>query len=559
MLCSKCESARYLSDSYCPQCGDQHQTKMTINQCRDIDSEIAKIHEKLPNAEVFTGVMTDTHRYKRILRNKSNNKEVGCWWVTLDDGENKRQLTLSSEDDFLDSLNKGDIITVFRPTPATKTYKVLGKDSKEIVTNDDWAPAVVLHNDKGQRSSLDPIYNPTPRNISSSIFSTLLGSAILMGLLFWFINSQRIYMTMDSFLVIGAVLWGILATLSIRKDKARFEEETELHSTIKHYLKRMLGCQTNELQATHIKRIYQPNDCICPDCDTRIPSSSSYCFKCGSSSNVAPEPTAEANCGSEESTEVTVQQKTTISAQERLIEKVSPALYSEATDYTHKYAIGSATGTLNGHVLFGTVIDRDLTSNINSWTEEQIETTTYKNGYGHTTRTESRVVSSVNHRRSNINGYLVIRTLNGKEYPYNPGSTQLGSTDVGDHVMIGFAEANFGDQDKTSFQQYYFNLTKDDLWQKECITQLDKTGATKAVNLLLLAAAGGLYFYFSANYMQELLVIPYALLGVFGVLCVKAIAAGSANNKARKALADILHDKLNIARNERENWLSWLG
>ncbi|PKF51171.1 hypothetical protein [Enterovibrio nigricans] len=551
---------------------------MTIKQCRDISADIANIHHDLPNAEVFTGVLTDTYRYKRIHRNNSNVREVGCWWITVDDGENKRQITIDSEDKFLDSLNKGDIVTIYRPTPATKSYKIYGKDSQETVKNNDWAPGIVLHNEEGQRSSLDPIYKPTPTNVGGSLTTTLISSIIIMVALLYFTDG-RPFNSLESIFGAGAAIWVVLAALSIRKGNKRFAQEKQQYETITRYLQHMLECNILDLQAARIKRVYQQDDAVCSDCNNRIPLLSPYCFKCGCQNvaiasllapveeNMAFGGIADADATMLEhsqtavacaSADAAVVQKTPVSAHDRLKEKVAAVMYSESTDYIHKYAVGSTKGALHGQVIFGTVIDRDLKSNVRSWTEEQVKTTTYRNGYGRE-YSESSVVSRVNHRRSNLNGYLVIRTLDGEEHAYNPGSTKLGATDIGDHVMVGLSDAKFDDKTAYNYQQYYFNLSKDDLWTNECITSLSKSGATRTLNGLLFFAAVGTGLYFSETRQEEMMFIPVIMLGTMFVLMFKAVKAKSENKKQRQALAGTLRDKLNIARRERENWLSWLG
>ena len=576
MICSNCESSRFISDLFCPHCGNQHESKMTIKQCHEINTDIANIHQELPDAEVFTGVLTDTHHYKRTLSNSSNKKEVGCWWITLDDGETKRQITINSENQFLDSLNKGDIVTIYRPTPALKTYNISGKKDQNTVTNNDWAPGVVLHNDKGQQSSLDRIYNPTPTDLGNCIKGALFLSVILTWALMAYTDALFIN-SLESFAVVTGIICIVLTILFNQKGSRRYKREKQHYQTIKQHLNHILNCNILDLQAKRIKRLYEEDDAICDECNTRIPLLSNHCFKCGSKNGepaALPEIEEESmsfggivdatapECIKTSMVSTTTDDiaipKPSISARQRMKDEVEAITYSQSIDYTHKYAVGEAKGSLSGQIIFGTIIERDLNSSVKSWTEEQVETTTYRNGYGQE-HSKSSVISRVNHRRSNLNGYLVIRTLDGEVYTYNPGSIKLGASDIGDHVLIGLSEAKFTDNTSYSYQQYYFNLSKDALWTNECITLLEKVGTTKLLNWLLVIAATGLGIYFSTTYQDEMMFIPLVMIGGVFMLMFKAVSAGRANKKPRQELANALHDKLSIARREREKWLSWLG
>lgn len=107
-------------------------------------------------------------------------------------------------------------MTIYRPTPAVKTYTIYGKNAQNTVTNNDWAPGVVLHSDKGQQSSLDRIYNPTPSDLGACIKGALFLSVIITWALMaltdgLFINS------LNSFAMAAGVICIVLSILFSQK------------------------------------------------------------------------------------------------------------------------------------------------------------------------------------------------------------------------------------------------------------------------------------------------------------------------------------------------------
>ncbi|MGF1702847.1 hypothetical protein L4D09_21395 [Photobacterium makurazakiensis] len=560
MHCSKCESARFLSDSYCPDCGHYHEAPMLIKACKDIVPDFGNIQNDLPEVEVFTGVVKNTLRYKRVVVDKENNREYGYWWVTLDNGETTREISLQSESELEDSLNKGDIVTIYCPTSRVLTYQVQN-GLEDTITNDDFASAVVKHGMDGQQSSLRRTYEPDGLETGYILKTSFIISLFILVVGGYGLLHLRMLFSVEAYAMAGAVLWGGISYLRMRKDQARFDKQDEYYQMIRRYLTLIRETTIYQLEGTQIKRPRSVDDSLCGKCEARIDNQTQYCCHCGHEQVSATLSIDTQRCEGELSDTsdglivikhgeglVAPQRK---SLKSQLLDQIAPVIEQVESDYTHEFAVGSSlTGNMVSDVILGTVIHRDLSSNINSWRTENVQKTTYTNRYGHS-RTETKVLSRKDHRRSNLNGYVVIQTIDGDEVAYNPGSNQLSNTDVGDHVVVARSLLKLDKAGEHDYQQFYYNLSKNLYWDKECISSFSLGGMTGWVVSLLLIATVAAFFF------EPVLAVISGTFVSFIVFA--AHSAQKKNRAARVTFAESFASKLNLVHQHGKSWVKMLG
>ncbi|CAK1953640.1 Double zinc ribbon protein [Vibrio crassostreae] len=558
MHCQGCSAERYFKDQYCPHCGHHHQESMKILQCDEVNSDFANLKEDLPNSEVFTGVVVDTLRYLREKRTKKEVTEIGLWWITLDNGVEQRQLSISSEDAVHDNVNRGDVITVFRSSGWVSTYNIKKGSAQSQVTNDHLARALVVHGEQGQQYSECPYRSPSPKvGFVESMIDGLFGSVVPVGI-GWGVATYFDFSVMwQVWAAIAALICFYYAFSSVRHDAKRHQSEMSFYRHEVDYFDRILQCDRVQLNATNLRRPHHPDDHFCNQCQSRHNADLIYCPQCGSATSVDHiEASDSSNLSLEArpSEHVVITPKASPSGHVKdLVEQhISPHLIVENQDYTHEFGVGpKKQGQLKGDYYIGIVVVRELESNVKEWVDRQYETTTYTNAYGKSYK-ESRLVSETQHRRSEINGFLVLRNSDGEEFPYVPTQNQLSETDVGDVVLIGITQVDLGKEQK-EFQQLYYNLTKGSIWDNECISHYSRPGITAGLSIWSLIAAGGIALSSLPGAVAAVPVV-FSLL-----LWGRGYEAKKANQEQRQRFADNVKNIRFKAIEQKEQWLGWLS
>ncbi|WP_295895134.1 hypothetical protein [uncultured Vibrio sp.] len=554
MHCDYCQADRYSSDQYCPDCGHHHEEKMRILQCDEVSREFTQLNEDLPNAEIFTGVVIDTFRYERENRTSKAVTEIGLWWLTLDNGVDQRQLSIYSEDAVHDSINRGDVITVFRSSSWINSFEIKHQEARNRVTNPDLAEAVVVHDEKEQRVSESPYQHLEPKKGLDAGIDNLYLTGFLVGIGWGVAAYFDFSFAWEIWASIAGVIWLFFTVGSIREDSKRYEIGRSFYQSEVKYFEQIIQCDRHQLNATNLTRPRYDNDELCNQCQSRKNAQHAFCPTCGAQSVVpkAPKssPSLPLQAGSQDLVGDVVASSNSIKS---LIESnISPQLAIEPQSYTHEFGIGPAKeGVLEGEWVLGTVIVRELESNVKNWVERKYKTTTYSNGLGKEVE-RSRLISEKKHRSSEMDGYIVLSTSEGEEFSYIPTQNQLSSTNVGDVIAVGLTQVDIGKEQK-HFQQTYYNVSQDLLWENECLSEYSRAGITGGLSIWSLLAAGGMAL---AGLPWLLSVIPV----IFSIiLWLRGYEAQRANRDQRMQFVEKMKNVRLTMERSRGEWLSWLG
>lgn len=556
-----CGNALYLQDKFCSQCGEGIKESRKLVPLTDIEPGLLDdLLPSCPDAKTFTGRLKSSVHYRR--RNNSGNSSVtySYWWITLEsaDGELK-QISINAENKAFNSMKVGDVITLLEPTGITLTYK-LDSAAKGIVTNDQLAGGVILHNDDGQVSTLTNHYDCS----EPSLFVTSL-----FGLVLAFIATVIVAGVSD--LGDSSIAVGIFISIACMvplyyNSVNNYHKAHARKESIKAVIAKILEVSKFQLGFHRIERPSQADDIFCGGCEQRIQADVSFCPHCGSNQfaqqNLLPEPEQEfGNISAMEADADTQLQVCNASApqarksiREMRLDKMKEFYFTHKRDYIYRHVL-SANEKFDGSAwcYMVQVTDRNMNTSISDVTHTETVRTDYKNGYGNVVDTRYET-HSYRVRDSKLNGKITVEDELGEVFEQWLPESLMSHTDVGDYLLIGYSRRERNNRYRR-YGEYYYNISKGRWEMPESIHEYGEiSGLAKFIVFMAAAGACALTYY---TRQWEL---AASLFGVFmaGVI-VKSWLNDKANNQSARELIKPIMDTLYRVRDNKREILAYLA
>ncbi len=597
-----CTSPLFINDNFCPDCGDKIDNQLAITPVAQYIPDILdELKKYCPEASVYTGWVEKTHHYKRVHRSGGRDSETlyySYWFLTLNNEQGiEKTISVSSEDSSLDSVSKGDVITFLEPTGYYLNYQLADKSDRQVVTHNEAATGVVFHRDSGQESILTPAYEVEDFSKFGTFFSTLFFAALvsLPGFFAEFYTLEVAGFMTAAITVIGSVFRINSKTNKFENDSARLLE-------IKRTVKRILGVSINQMGYDKRGREANNSDVYCISCEQLIDSAYHYCHCCGQPQSItevaqpslitdgeSPEITEQRSipshalaAGTGNVTPITQASDKRMTRRDKILQVCAPYISFDSHAFENKHIFAkNYPCTIATSSSIVRVTDKEVETSVSDSTNTYTSTTRtdYTNRYGSTVRSEYKTeTSSHRQRNSNLYGELTIETPEGKVQTYKAARSLLSTADVGDWIMLGSSRLE-GKEQQLDYDEFYYNVSKDNLIQPESVTQWSRVSAkSQTLVFLMLALAIGCSVYFSElvnlaarfvphdilrsiiGFADELSLPAYLLpMGVFTVFLVFVLLLSRRFSKHTKrnqaqALAS-LQAKLAKCRQERETFL----
>lgn len=282
-----CGTPTYLSDTYCPICGDTLDEKRALNNVQDLYPDaFNRLKAHYPNAQLITGQITKTHFYKRTKHTKNNTNSCALWFLTVESTDGiQYRFNVDAENKILVNLKVGDVITFAEPY-AVKVPMARDNNTPDAITNDILLDAVVLHTGEGQflqhvgiHQPINPIEKIITYYFFALLFAVILGGFITLaphGLNFFKGNFWI------SVLLIGAPAW-YFCHRKHREFSQVFEDEKRVYQSFLDILPLMQGVSLTDLGYHQKVRPKGNDDILCDYCDHRLSTQAHYCPHCGKS------------------------------------------------------------------------------------------------------------------------------------------------------------------------------------------------------------------------------------------------------------------------------------
>ncbi|MEJ6476708.1 hypothetical protein [Pseudoalteromonas piscicida] len=430
-----CNQPTYINDKHCGHCGDDLDTSMQLKTIEALQPDVfEEIKDFYPNAKLVTGRVLSTYLYKRTYNNSENNLTYSYWWIELEDTKGQVHTTsVSAEKDFFKDLKRGDILTLFNPTPFSLNYRIFGGEAKKVVQHNQAPGGTINHLEGSQKYILESAYQPGEQSLSIVWF-------LLSALLFWVLYGNDT-LPFDSAAGITAVV--AIATYLFERNvrKKRFEERKAKYQALLNTLDNLLNFSRYDLGYHVAERQQSDSDVFCFSCQKRLPAQLSYCPGCGENMTAAEVPSGN------------------VKALETGLMKEYEVQYTE--QYTHKNALyTNGKGDVYCRMLFGKVIDKPLNSSVSdveTVTTQTIRTDHYR-GNSFQYSTDRTITSRHRQRNSNIEGQIVLQTSEG-EARFSLGEDILGMCDIGDWLAFAYSEVDLN-HSYDFRREFVYNLSK---------------------------------------------------------------------------------------------------
>ncbi|OLQ94568.1 hypothetical protein BIY21_08785 [Vibrio ponticus] len=558
-----CQSTIFHGDIYCADCGEVLTDIPEKHSVEDIYPNIFDdVRKYYKDVEAKTGRVLESRLYKRFSKTSSQNLEYSYWWVKLETNQGEIiETSISAEHKYTASVGRGDILTLYYPTTMSLLYKQ-SRESKSFVKNNQSAPCVVVHDNEGQRYTVENLY-PAPSKKSPWLW---IVAGILTALpLFSAPGSSA-----NSAWIVTVAVALVALFLEIKRNKKKFEIATAKHEALNASFKKLLDVTKYQLGYNNIERHKQPSDVICIQCNARLPENTAYCVCCGNQSAVKPspaltshqlsgsdfgyigsvDPMLEPNNSDPNITQHAVTQTssepTSISVsdiQQRLDEIYS--YYSQNT-YTHYYVLHSARqGKVSNEFILARVKSLSLNADVSDITRRTTTTTETKHyrGGNYQYSTYDTEHSSYRNRSSTLKGKVLLEYVSGQTVTFTLSEDILGDVDVGDWLAIADSYLEFEDQNYYCFE-YAYNITKDKEYSdKSFVNYSDVRGSNAWWGWNLLFFIGFIAGAFSdSDALISMSAIGFTLFNVYAIC--KLCISSRKNKRQRKALLKPLQAKV---------------
>ncbi|KFZ39039.1 hypothetical protein HR45_01180 [Shewanella mangrovi] len=433
-----CNQPIFSNDKFCGHCGDSvANDSLKVKGIEQVSPEVMQqLRSVYPNARVVSGKVVSTYYYKRKFVNNNNNLIYGYWWIELqDENGNIEATSIEAEDEFFNSIQKGDVLTVLYPTSFTLAYRIADSDARKVVKHNNTAPCVINHLPTQQRSIRGRELDPPARKTASIWF--WLWVTISSVAYFW-LNLGPVEYAIGA----GAIAALICYLIERKRNQTKYEAGQHRFTVLKQSMQQLLSISREDLGYHLQQRPNQASDVICFSCNSRIPQAVNYCVSCGVDQQAQRD-----NLSS------IVEQETELMREYGL-------KYKEA--YIHKNVMSADQhGTVAIRCFMAKVLSKEVESDVSDVSITTTSTTTTDHYYGsrYSHSTSSTSTRTDRNRDTGISGEVEMLSEDGSRITWQFSEEVLGDLDVGDWVYFSYSDVNIGDT-KQYNRECGINITK---------------------------------------------------------------------------------------------------
>lgn len=433
-----CGSPLYLNDKFCIECGETAPGGMKVLQIPELKPDLFDdLLPHFPQPKIFTGKITDTYHYQRVAND--SNLEFSYWWVTLQGEEGQqKQVSLSSEDSFCDSIKVGDVLTIFEPSGSRLTRKLKYKSDRARITNDASPGVTLFHKNDGQTSLIDPWFKPDEFSLVPSVFYGLILAVIL-----WLSMGAQIESA-----IIGVVAGIILSFICYKVTKKSHLKSVSAYAALENVVGILRTISKDALGYNEQARPKSNDDLLCNHCQNRNPPSYKFCYQCGHA----------AEASSAQGDYATNPCESVRSLRLKILNEFNMLERRDVILRRLFLRDWPAQSEVNGQLF--RVVDREVATRVRRWTEESIVDTHYRSSSGGYSRTE-RTVSISHYRTSGLSGSLWVENAAGEILELDLPSVLLKSADIGNYIFCGWGSLKKSDAPLHQSMEFGVNLNKE--------------------------------------------------------------------------------------------------
>ncbi|MCG3865639.1 MULTISPECIES: hypothetical protein [unclassified Photobacterium] len=487
-----CKNAVYIGDKYCVDCGDALNDDYSPKDIIDINPTIFdKVKKFYPNVYSITGIVESTYYYKRGYRSSKNDIEYSYIWIVIKDKNGKEiQTSIPAESDYLLSIEKGQVVTLYYPNTYTLTYNILSKKDKKFVIDNSCAPCIFIHLNSEQRVSSVNDFNEYPsKNIAWMWFFVLLIAAITFAS---FNITDPIII-----LILSVCVGGFAYTKEKKVINNKFDRKLLGYEAVKESVDQILSTNLFSLGYEFSQRAKNDCDIFCSHCHKRVSAEDAYCFDCGGAlfDEIAKN---DAVIEFENTDENHAPTGTTVTSENEGIHssRVSFAEIEKQimeqhylnyeVEYEHEHVYSSPTKKqVTFEFYLGQIINKNISNDVSDVTEAVTTKTETKHYYG-STYTGSTYRSSTEHyrtRSSTLSGKVSVRVRDGNTYNLNLPESMLASSEMGDWLLFSDREIKNDDDNPLDFE-YIYNINKDIEFNGSSFTSCEYSKGSNIVTIL---------------------------------------------------------------------------
>lgn len=568
-----CGEALYLCDKYCVQCGDTLEEARPLKGILELQPNILDdLKQSCPESTLFTGVLKSTYHYQRSSK---GGLKYSYWWIALEaaDGSTK-QISLNAENNEFDDLKPGELLTILEPTQVQLEHELLANVSKNTVSNNDYAVAVIRHKDSGQRWTREKNYNTQDPGWTGPIVLSVF-AGILLALI-----SGLAGLSGEAALSLGTLVAVMIAIPLHGKGQKMFQLESARLDRINATLKELVEISKVQLGYHRLTRPKEQDDAFCEHCESRLHSHANYCFCCGQSQHLQQETITtqdgldikaadvEADTAdplAESAIEIVSEQSSCASSQAPAIEPIKAVTPRKSAVQMRQAKLAEFNCNHKDTLVFNHVLGRNQQIESSAWcymvqvVDREASTQVTEKVEAYTVRTRYRDGSYTDQthydrsRDSKLNSTIRVQDSEGEVFEQWLPESMLSSTDVGDYLLLGYSRLFFS-KGNLSYGEYYYNISKGKWKMPQSVVNYDKTCfSAKFVVALLL---GGTLT--AAYYSSEYLICASVLGAIMATIYFLSLRNERRNLKAANQVIQPIMDTLYRVRDGKQQLLAYL-
>ncbi|QSX34249.1 hypothetical protein JYB87_03080 [Shewanella avicenniae] len=433
-----CNQPIFSNDKFCGHCGDSVASdSLKVKGIEQVSTEtMQQLRSVYPDARVVSGKVVSTFYYKRKFVNNNNNLIYGYWWLELQDEQGNIETTsIEAEDEFFNSIQKGDVLTLLYPTSFSLNYRIADSDARKVVKHNNTALCVLNHLPTQQRSIRGRELDPPARKTASLWFWLWI---TISSIAYFWLNLAPVEYAIGA----GAIAALICYLIERKRNLTKYEAGQHRFAVLKQCMQQLLSISREDLGYHLQQRPNQSSDVICFSCKCRIPQAFNYCVSCG-----ADQQSQRQNLSS------IVEQETALMRQYGL---------EYAASYTHKNVMSANQhGTVEIKGFMAKVLGKAVESDVSDVSVTTSTTTTtdhyYGSRYSHSTSHTS--TRTDRNRDTGISGEVAMLSEDGSKITWQFSEEILGDLDVGDWVYFCYSDVNIGGTSQYN-REFGYNITK---------------------------------------------------------------------------------------------------
>ncbi len=527
----------YVGDRYCTSTGKTLHDAPRLMHIDDVDPQTFTIlRTSYKNIQTVTGRIVSSFLYTRHSTSNISNLSQSFWWVELKDKFGEiHTFSIDAETPVLESVEKGDILSVISPESLTLTHEIKDAKTRALVTHDKQAPVVIMHGDGGQQCQINSWFTPkvTSRPFWYAPASILTFIALVY---FWGFAPETLVGG------VGTCLLIFLIEIYLKNKSLKIQQEK--YAVLTSSIDKLLRIKKEQL-GFHLEIGQQKEtDIFCHGCEGRIPCSVAFCPMCRASQHDHKR---------------TYSVKTVSSIENSLIKRFS-LHYKQ--HYTHERTLSRNEQTdVNVSCLFAQVLSHNTRSHVNDVTTLTNITRNYDTYRSKTSiNTRHETSASLNGlRQSQLYENLIIKLANGEVREQAFPKQIVCDLDEGDWFIYATTSANT--LEPFDNIEYGYNLSKKQHFVTKSFLNYSGPKAFGKWVLLLLTFSivnwawatnigdpfvnllGLSVSDMSSLYSQITVNLPFVIFSMLTLFwCIRSINASKNNRRARKTILSPLNE-----------------